>query len=70
MPRLLTTAAFVLVLTSSPAHAFYPGGTWAERTPAAVGLNMNKLAEFRTDTGNLAGVVVSDGYLVYFRGGP
>jgi hypothetical protein len=69
MPRLLTTGAFVLVLTSSIVHAVCPGATWA-RTPIAASLNMNKLAEVRTAMGNLAGVVVSDGYLVYFWGGP
>ena len=36
------------LLTSSVVHAVYPGATWAERTHTAVGLNMNKLAEFRT----------------------
>jgi hypothetical protein len=70
IPRLLMTVAFVLVLTSSVVHAVYPSATWAERTHTAVGLNVNKLAEFRPDTGNLAGTVVGDGYLVYFWGGP
>ena len=64
------TVPFVLVLTSGAVHAVYPGATWAERTHTAVGLNMIKLAEFRTDTGNPAGMVVSDAYLVYFWGGP
>jgi CubicO group peptidase (beta-lactamase class C family) len=70
MFRLLTSAAFLLVLTSTGAHAVYPGTSWTQRTPAAVGLNVTKLGELRTATGNLAGVVVRDGYLVYTWGNP
>jgi hypothetical protein len=66
MSRLLTTAAFVLVLTNSVAHAVYPGATWAQRTPESQGLDRAKLAAFRAATGNQAGVIIKNGFLVLF----
>jgi hypothetical protein len=75
MPRLRATAAFVLVITSSGAHAVDPGTSWATRTPAQVGLITTKLDALRDATGwtpgsTFRGVVIKNGYLVYSWGDP
>jgi hypothetical protein len=41
------------------------GKSWAARTPAQVGLIKAKLDTFKAATGNRAGVVIRDGFLVY-----
>jgi CubicO group peptidase (beta-lactamase class C family) len=60
---------FAGVLHVNLAHAVtFPGTSWATRTPSQVGLNRSKLDEFRNATGNIAGVVIKDGYLIYTWG--
>lgn len=60
--RILAIA--VLGFTVSKAEAVvFPGATWEKRTPASVGLDERKLAEFAARVGG-DGCVIKDGYLV------
>ena len=62
----------LLTLMSSALHAaepesVFPGKTWQRRTPAAVGLDVAKLDEFKSIAGG-GGCVTRYGYLVYSWG--
>jgi hypothetical protein len=64
----------LVLLTSNLGHAVDPGTTWATRTPAQVGLDVNKLNELRAATGwtsgstTFRGFVVKNGFQVYSWG--
>jgi hypothetical protein len=47
-------------------HTLSTRATWAQRTPESQGLDRAKLAAFRTATGNQAGVIIKNGFLVLF----
>src|SRR3989344_3835553 len=53
----------ILVLNSVDAQVF-PGTTWQTKTPAEMGMDVNRLNELRDYVGG-NGVVIRDGYLVY-----
>jgi hypothetical protein len=46
----------------------FPSSSWSTRTPAQVGLSRAALDELRDATGNRAGVIIKNGYLVYSWG--
>src|SRR3990167_6140258 len=56
----------ILVLNSVDAQVF-PGTTWQTKTPAEMGMDVNRLNELRDYVGG-NGVVIRDGYLVYSWG--
>jgi len=69
--RLLPVVA-VLLLLAAPAAAVpevFPGATWAQRTPAQVGLNTTKLDGLAALVGG-DGMIVRYGYQVYTWGNP
>jgi CubicO group peptidase (beta-lactamase class C family) len=57
-----------LIGGSAFAVSIYPASQWQTRTPAQVGLIASTLDEFRQATGNRAGVIIKDGYLIYSWG--
>ena len=60
----LAALAEFLLPASADAAAF-PRASWPKKTPAQVGLDQAKLDEFRTATGNMAGIVIRQGCDVY-----
>ena len=62
---LMLVVALVLYPASAAIVLVDPSSKWATRTPEQVGLIKTRLDEFRKVTGNEAGVIIKDGYLVY-----
>jgi hypothetical protein len=63
----LLGAALAPVADAQTVNVF-PSSTWSTRTPAQVGLSRAALDELRDATGNRAGVIIKNGYLVYSWG--
>lgn len=63
----LLGAALAPVAEAQTVNVF-PSSTWSTRTPAQVGLSRAALDELRDATGNRAGVIIKNGYLVYSWG--
>jgi CubicO group peptidase (beta-lactamase class C family) len=65
---LILVVALILCPASAATVLVDPTSQWQTRTPAQVGLIKKKLDAFRKATGNKAGVIIKDGYLVYSWG--
>lgn len=59
---LTALAAPAALLLPDTAFAAFPSRSWPQKTPAQVGLDQARLDEFRTTTGNMAGIVIRQGY--------
>jgi hypothetical protein len=65
---LVLAVALILHPANAQTVLVDPAKEWATRNPEQVGLVKSKLDAFREATGNMTGVIIKDGYLVYSWG--